>query len=75
MIMKKMIMLVVVALSAVCVAQAQVAYSNTIVSDEFHFIAFFPQRPTLTESSSNTRFDKSYLRRWTLELPDISYEV
>jgi hypothetical protein len=73
--MKKIIILVVFVLSVVCVAQAQRAEYETVVSDEFHFIAFFPDRPTLTEGNINSRFGKGYSRRWTLELPDISYEV
>ncbi|MDQ6787104.1 MAG: hypothetical protein M3033_09885 [Acidobacteriota bacterium] len=73
--MKKITLLVVFVLSAVCSVQAQRAESKTIVSDEFHFIAFFPNRPTQTEGDINTRFGKGYSRRWTLELPDISYEV
>jgi hypothetical protein len=73
--MKKTIMLVVFALSAVYTAQAQRAESNIIVSDKFHYIAVFPERPTQTEGNSNTKFGKDYSRRWTLQLPDISYEV
>lgn len=75
MIMKKIILLVVLVLSAVYAAQAQRAEFETIFSDEFHFIAFFPDRPTLTEGDINTRFGKGYSRRWTLESPGNFYEV
>lgn len=68
-------MLVVLILFAVCVVQAQRAEYKTIVSDEFNFIAFFPDRPTKTESEINTKFGKGYARRWTLETPDVFYEV
>jgi len=73
--MKKILLLVVFVLSTVCAAQAQRAEWPTIVSDEFHFIAFFPDRPTMSEGDVNTRFGKGYSRRWTLESPDVFYEV
>lgn len=68
-------MLVIFVLSAVFAAQAQQTEFKTVISDEFHFIAFFPNRPIYAEGDINTRFGKGYSRRWTLELPDISYEV
>lgn len=73
--MKRIILLLVFILSAVCVAQAQLAESETIVSDEFHFIAFFPDKPTRTEGDIKTILGKGHSRRWTLELPDVLYEV
>jgi hypothetical protein len=74
-VMKKIILLFVFVLSAVYAAQAQLAESKSIVSNEFHFIAFFPDSPTRTEGDINTRFGKGYSRRWTLESPNIFYEV
>ena len=74
-VMRKITLLAIFVLSAVCAAHAQLAEYETVVSDEFHFIAFFPDKPTRTEGDINTRFGKGYSRRWTLELPDISYEV
>ena len=73
--MKNLTLIVLFILSVVCVAQAQFAESETIISDEFHFIAFFPNKPMQTEGDINTSFGKGHSRRWTLELPDISYEV
>ncbi|MEO8074327.1 MAG: hypothetical protein ABI686_13895, partial [Acidobacteriota bacterium] len=73
--MRKIIMLIVFVLFAVCAVQAQLAEDKTIVSDEFNFIAFFPDKPTYNEGDINTRFGKGYSRRWTLETPDVFYEV
>ena len=74
-VMRKIILLAIFVISAVCAAHAQLAEHETVVSDEFHFIAFFPDKPTKTEGDINTRFGKGYSRRWTLELPDIFYEI
>ena len=74
-VMRKITLLIVFVLFAVSAAQAQLAEHETVASDEFHFIAFFPDKPTRTEGDINTRFGKGYSRHWTLELPDISYEV
>ncbi len=68
-------MLVLFVLCGVYAAQAQLAEDKTIVSDKFNFIAFFPDKPTFTEGNINTRFGKGYSRRWTLETPDVLYEV
>ena len=73
--MKKLTILVLFVLCGVCAAQAQLAEHKTIVSDEFNFIAFFPNKPTYTEGDINTRFGKGYLRRWTLETSGVFYEV
>ena len=72
---RKIILLAIFVLTAACAVHAQLAEHETVVSDEFHFIAFFPDKPTKTEGDINTRFGKGYSRRWTLELPDIFYEV
>lgn len=73
--MEKLTILIVFVLCSVYGISAQHAESNTIVSDKFHFIAFFPDQPTLAEGDINSRFGKGFSRRWTLELPNILYEV
>jgi hypothetical protein len=74
-VMRKITMLVLFVLCGVYAAQAQLAEDKTIVSDEFNFIAFFPDKPTITEGDINTRFGKGYSRRWTLETSGVFYEV
>ena len=75
MVMKKFISVVLFVLFAIFATYAQRAESETIVSDQFYFIAFFPDKPMQSEGDINTRFGKGYSRCWTLELPDILYEV
>ena len=48
---------------------------TTIMSDELHFIAFFPEKPKVIEGSADTTFGKARYRQWNLELPDSSYRV
>jgi hypothetical protein len=74
-VIKKIILLTIFVLSVVCAVHAQLAEPETVVSDEFNFIAFFPDKPTRTEGDIHTRFGKGYSRRWTLELPNTFYEV
>ena len=75
--MKKIIWLFAFVLCGVTAAYSQGADADweAVVSDEFHFIAYFPNEPTKTEGKIDTRFGKGYSRRWTLKLPDIFYEV
>lgn len=55
--------------------QGQRLTDKTVVSDEFNFIAVFPEPPIKSEGPIETRFGKAYSRRWTLQLTGVFYEL
>lgn len=48
---------------------------KTVYSEEFHFIAFFPDEPKKYVEDIETSFGKASAHRWKLELPEVSYEI
>ena len=44
-------------------------------SDEYHFIASFPDQPKQKAGEIEMSFGKGTSKRWSLELPEIVYEV
>ncbi len=73
--MKKFIILATLILSSVYFVNAQEVKHKTVFSDEYNFMAYFPEIPTFTEGDVNTIYGKGYSRNWKLELPDIVYEL
>lgn len=73
--MKKIILLFVFVFCAVTVASSQSSEWKGVYSEEFHFLAYFPDEPTYTEIDAETRFGKIHSRRWTLESSGRIYEV
>jgi len=57
------------------VVTARSQQDNVIVSDEFHFMAVFPEKPTESNGELETRFGTGSSRLWVVQRPDISYEV
>jgi hypothetical protein len=48
---------------------------KVIYSEEFNFIASFPDQPQQTAGDIETSFGKGVSKSWTLELPEIVYEI
>ena len=65
----------VLLLSVAISGQSQQSDWKVIHSDEFHFIASFPDQPKQTAGDIEMNFGKGAAKRWTLELPDIVYGV
>lgn len=74
MVMKKIAILAVFFLFGVYAANGQVL-ERTVLSDELHFAAYFPEQPQQSESTIDTGLGQAVSRRWTLESPDVVYEI